>query len=879
MVQYIGGGGMGRVFRAIDTRLGRQVALKVLSPEQAADGETLLRFHNEARSAARLDHENIARAYYVGEDRGLHYIAFEYVDGVNLRALIDQKGSLSLAEAVSYTLQVAEALHHAASRDVVHRDVKPSNVLIAPDGKVKLIDMGLARMQKENPLTADLTATGVTLGTFDYISPEQARDPRTADVRSDIYSLGCTFFYMLAGRPPFPEGTVLQKLLRHQADEPPDIRQFRPELPEEAARIVRKMLAKEPDRRYANPTELVRDLLGLAEHVGLQPTGFSSRVLVVPRAPKTSAMRRHLPWLAPMAALVCIVFVLDYLARRDQQSTLPGDGPNGAPAVETALPYSGTVPKPLPAMDTAESGQGQATPGTTLPSLAEEPAGEATVGDLQPSLPNGGKQAPARLPATQPSKVAESPAVRPATPQTGPAEAVSRFPGSGASAASTTSIPSPGIEGKSTTETLPTKNTTTGPSAKPVDVRPTAEGTLPTGTAESRAGLLIVNERVEGENQYASLAAACAAATNGDVIELRYDGRRVEQPVKLANLKVTIRSGEGYRPVLTFRPGKDAVDPVKYPHAMFSTTAGRLTLIGLTIELEIPRTVPVDRWSMFETQGGQNIRLQQCVLTIKNASDSLAAYHEEVAFFRTKRSPAANLTLDYDATVTPPATLEFVDCMARGEAALLRNQGAQPVHVDWDNGLLILSDPLLVAGGGDAPEHAGVLLQVDLRHMTIVAPRGLCVIRETPFPLNAHLRCIDSIVVGSPGVPLIEQVGTGAVEDIQRMLLFNGDRNFYEDIDVFWVVRTPGQEEPLVSMTFDQWQTYWGAENENLPEVNRAEFSRQVAKDLPLNSHEAADYLLPQGDTGENAALRAASDGGDAGFRADRLPTQITPAD
>ena len=249
LVEYVGGGGMGRVFRAIDTQLGRTVALKVLPPEQAADPDALQRFQNEAQSAARLDHDNIARAYYVGEDRGLHYIVFEFIEGVNVRVLVERKGPLPLAEAVSYTLQVAEALAHADARAVVHRDIKPSNVLITPEGRVKLIDMGLARLRHADPAVADLTASGVTLGTFDYISPEQARDPRNADIRSDIYSLGCTFFFMLAGQPPFPEGTVLQKLLQHQGDQPPDIRQFRPELP----RGVEPRAAEDDGERPAAP--------------------------------------------------------------------------------------------------------------------------------------------------------------------------------------------------------------------------------------------------------------------------------------------------------------------------------------------------------------------------------------------------------------------------------------------------------------------------------------------------------------------------------------------------------------------------------------------------------------------------------------------------
>src|SRR5256714_5941870 len=204
---------MGAVFRATDTRLGRTVAVKVLSRDHD-DEETIRRFRNEAQSAARLDHPNIARVYYVGEDQGLNFIVFEFVDGTNLRDQVQNAGPLELEQALYYTLQLAEALAHSASRDVVHRDIKPSNVLVTAEGQVKLVDMGLARLHQVESSANDLTATGVTLGTFDYNSPEQARDPRAADVRSDIYSLGCTLFYMLTGQPPLSEGKELTKLLQ-----------------------------------------------------------------------------------------------------------------------------------------------------------------------------------------------------------------------------------------------------------------------------------------------------------------------------------------------------------------------------------------------------------------------------------------------------------------------------------------------------------------------------------------------------------------------------------------------------------------------------------------------------------------------------------------
>ncbi len=267
--QFVGGGGMGAVFRALDTTLNREVAVKVLSRFQSDEEETLRRFRNEAQSAARLDHGNIARVYYVGFDRGLHYIVFEFIEGENMRDLVDRRGPLPVVEAVSYTLQIAEALTHASQRDVIHRDIKPSNVLVTPEGKAKLVDMGLARLHVDQP-DQDITASGVTLGTFDYISPEQARDPQSADVRSDLYSLGCSLFFMLTRRPPFPHGTVLQKLLQHQGDEPPDARLLRPDLPSDLHRILTRLLAKNPDDRFQTPADLIQELIGVGRSLGWQ---------------------------------------------------------------------------------------------------------------------------------------------------------------------------------------------------------------------------------------------------------------------------------------------------------------------------------------------------------------------------------------------------------------------------------------------------------------------------------------------------------------------------------------------------------------------------------------------------------------------------------
>ena len=268
LIEAIGVGGMAAVLRARDTQLDRIVALKILPPEMAADPENVRRFNQEARSAARLDHETIARVFYCGEDQNLHFIAFEFVEGENLRALLERRGPLPVPEALHYMLQIATGLAHASERAVVHRDIKPSNILITPTGRAKLVDMGLARsLEPRN--SQDLTQSGVTLGTFDYISPEQALEPREADVRSDIYSLGCTFYHVLTGQSPVPEGTAARKLHHHQHVLPTDPRQLNPDIPDEVAAILARMMAKDPNQRYQRSEHLVQHLLQVTQTLAL----------------------------------------------------------------------------------------------------------------------------------------------------------------------------------------------------------------------------------------------------------------------------------------------------------------------------------------------------------------------------------------------------------------------------------------------------------------------------------------------------------------------------------------------------------------------------------------------------------------------------------
>ncbi|MDB5309177.1 MAG: hypothetical protein JWO38_3379 [Gemmataceae bacterium] len=337
LIEAIGAGGMAAVLKARDLELGRIVALKILPPESTNDAENVTRFKQEARAAAKLDHDNVARVYFCGEDQGLHFIAFEFVEGVTLRSLIDRRGPLPAGECVRYMLQVAAGLNHAAERGVVHRDIKPSNIVITPDGRAKIVDMGLARHLESQSVNGGVTQSGVTLGTFDYISPEQALDPRRADVRSDIYSLGCAFYHALTGRPPVPEGTAAKKLYAHQHVDPLDPRELNPAIPDEVAAVLARMMAKNPDRRYQTPTALIAHLKAVAERLRLSPDAVvsDSAVRAVPAGSRVlpELPRLRLGWVAGAAAVVIAAVVIAV--------TATGPGPVPSPPPWPTLPGPG----------------------------------------------------------------------------------------------------------------------------------------------------------------------------------------------------------------------------------------------------------------------------------------------------------------------------------------------------------------------------------------------------------------------------------------------------------------------------------------------------------------------------------------------------------
>jgi serine/threonine protein kinase len=259
---HIATGGMGTVYKAEDEVLDRPVALKILDSSLADRPSTLERFKREARHAARLSHRNIVTLYEYGQIDGLHFLALEFVDGIDLYDYIERKGQLAPEESRRILVQAVKALDHAFQQGIIHRDIKPSNFLLTRDRdrmRVKLTDMGLARTIDDDEQFR-VTRAGSTVGTIDYLSPEQARNSASADIRSDIYSLGCTLYHMLAGNPPFSEGGLGERVLKHMEAEPPDIRQYSPAVSEEFWQLLRRMLAKKPEDRFQTPAELLQAL-------------------------------------------------------------------------------------------------------------------------------------------------------------------------------------------------------------------------------------------------------------------------------------------------------------------------------------------------------------------------------------------------------------------------------------------------------------------------------------------------------------------------------------------------------------------------------------------------------------------------------------------
>ena len=804
--QLVGEGGMGAVYRAFDTLLLREVAIKILHSEVAADQDIVARFQQEAQSAARLRHPNIAGVYHFGQTEHWRYLVFEFVEGRNLRELVRSAGPLAWQDSLRIVREVTSALDHAHRRGVVHRDIKPSNLILTASEGVKVVDMGLARVRDRESAQQDLTASGMTLGTFDYISPEQARDPRDADVRSDLYSLGCAWYYLLTATPPFPEGSPLQKLLQHQGELAPDPRDRRPDIPAELAAVLARLLAKSPADRYQRPAELARDLDALAHQHALDDF---APPLASPKPPVASWANLW-TWAVPFASLALLLILLDWNSRGfDKQGALPEPPVQSFRAPQDPLDTSSrkaprlTREAPRSEADPAEDFQMSGLSvleqaGKYFRPLEGADAVKSSSGNTNASSPNkqdAGFRDPANLAGNEASKTLIP---------SGRDETTGR----------------PRVPSETAREALPI-----APVPKPDSPDLVAEGSRrqpPTYSVRTVSPS-------PGPGQFASLADALRSLSYVDsskstpesvVIELDFDGRKVEAPCALMASKrgtsqnVIIRPAFGRRPVVVFRPqdsGQQEANALEISDQFLLEEKAQLELENIHLELLLPaaRSSFPRNWNLFASKAAKSLTLRNCSLTVARPESSALKDGGKAAFVSLK-SPS--IPFPYGGNTAASTSVILEDCVVRGDAALASANSGVGVELNWLNGFYGSHEKMLEtvsSPSGLAPPPAcqfriqrvtalcSGMLRMNVGARGDVHPRVALICGSSVFRLGS-----DSPLVEIAGGSSQAQQSTGDFRwTSQTPNLFLGAKYYLR----FW----PG--ENLYDMNLAEWRTQFSS--------------------------------------------------------------------
>ncbi|MCA9078900.1 MAG: protein kinase [Planctomycetaceae bacterium] len=873
--ERIGRGGMGAVFRAIDQRLNRVVALKILTPHQSMDAQAIQRFQNEARSAAQLDHDHIARVHFVGEERGLHFIAFEFVTGTNIRDFILQKGRLEPIEAVSYTLQVAEALRHTAAQNVVHRDIKPSNLIVSPTGRVKLVDLGLARQLRADEASAeDLTTAGTALGTFDYISPEQARDARNVDVRSDIYSLGCTLYHMLTGEPPYPRGTMIEKVVSHHGA-PPDPSLKNRDVTPQLAQVVQKMMASNPDERYASPDLLIQDLVQVAEDLGLTRLPSEGYIWARPLFSRDQGRGRGTrTWFTLLAALVVMAILADklpWLAGETPEAPFPPAPSVTIDVAPKALDAAPAPPAPAAAGPLVAADASAGTPATNADTQTGGNTNDSQASGVIAAL-TAMQQARATLDEPPPREVIE-PEPGPLTmvdpgdlllaPERGSGEAVLARPGTTTMSPETTIAATTGSPRVSPETTFP----------KPPSVAPAVQQPF-------------VLLGTDGDRKpYGTLFAALNDASDDAVIELEYNGRAAgpQDPLRVSAKRIRIRPAEGFRPVLEFQQKSAAATSINSAIRGITLLNGMLELYDLDLELRTTANSVVDQWALFSLTGRSEILLKGCSCTIVNT------YLRPAVLFELPVRQSSGLTqMMNDQMRAPGYSIRLEECVIRGQADFLQQDHAYPTDVSLENVALALSGHVLTIDGRDnvstsSGDEEDDLIDLKLNHVTALMGEGL--IQATSgdygrFPViqvdtrNSLFSSLD------PQKPLIEFSGHEELDFLLEKLswISRRDPNFFELTGPMWFVDAPQSLGLEFQRSFDfaTWAEFWGEEGDAI--VRSGLFRNpRLGPVSQLAQMESADFVLRSSDVVPNPAQSATGDRRDCGvdWSSPRVPRHL----
>jgi len=862
VTKFIGGGGMGRVYLGFDKSLDRKVALKVLQRQRAQDQSSVARFMNEAKSAARLNHEHIAQVYFAGQQDEIPFIAFEFVEGINIRTIVENHGVFPLPQAITYLIQIAHALDHAASHGVIHRDVKPSNILITKEGRAKLIDMGLARLLKPTDPGDDLTASGVTLGTFDYISPEQARDPRNADIRSDIYSLGCTFFFMLTGRPPFHEGTVLQKLLQHQGDEPPDIRLFLPGAPSEVAHILQKMMAKDPRQRYQTPASLLTELTDIATKLGLRPSKQGKTVWTLRSSTtRQSLVLTHVPWICGVVLFLMTLVFLNWFWPQTaiQLPPIPSNGGGG----------------------TSGNGKNPESPDIPLISLEKWPLHYREENDLQTRSQTAKEASPWRT-----TRYSSGLGVR-FVRETFALQTSKEFSGSlGA--------------------VFPTKATG-------------SDNNQSTGSTT-----LIVDpfNFQDQEGIYSNLTAAISAAGKDTIIELRYNGpveMKIE-PMSLTGKQLTIQAAKGFSPILQFKPSDSSV--VKEGRIfLFLVNGGNLRFHKIAFEMEVS-PLYAEKWFLFDMFGPGQLLLSDCSITIRNTRQgSTDVINEKVSVFRIAQSinSESNMSGLTSSSVIPPlvrppnivsrlnpgevtdseslppdqltterlpgtiggrivndqerdmdeksdssgSQIVLNNCIVRGETTVLSVEAKRPVRLDVNNAFFATDLPFVqlreIPGLFREREQ---IVNISMEHVSLYCKSRLSRFTkgENSYPLSVKW-LVKSSVFRLHKTPVNEFLGFMKPEEIKSEELvtyseWDGESVFFQDVSSFAEIKASTSVTRPPTLLLDDWKTRWRSP----PTINIDVFQTQLPENRVVNRMTPTDMAILQRSPASQAVSKLEND-------------------
>jgi|GEM_PF-1085860 len=787
LLKRIGAGGMGTVFRARHLHLGREVALKVLPPNLADKPELLARFSQEAKNAAKLRHEHIVTLYEQGEDDGLHYLAMEYVEGKNLHQYIDEQVRLDPEEARQLMIQAARALDLAHQEGIIHRDIKPSNfILTEKDGKpfVKLTDFGLARSMDD--VDYKVTRSGTTVGTVDYIAPEQARNSRSADIRSDIYALGCTFYHMLAGQVPFPEGDMTERLLKHVEAAAEDVRKFNPKVPPGMVVVLNRMMAKRPEDRQQTPQELLQDLEHLPSGPVLSPrellealaldsgrkpkprpshetkgspaesTSLLSQPLLPGELPKLryrharvlakkardlegSGNHSWMPlaiqgWRAWTVIGSCLVVVLgivlavtlgldkDALIQKNERAA-------GTPAAERV--------KEIAAVRSEEQN-------------IQVDANDRLISSLDPSKKQADEGLKPRGDTTKKSRPSRQPSFKPPVFQPPPEQLASlekQFQGrakmggqSDQKSASRTLAPPQTTA--AATKKGPGTDASTGKPPDSASGEATPES--PARRPKPSGPIYIVSRAVQGGDgrHFDSLKTACAAAANRDgIIELHDNGPIFESPLSLTGGHLMIRAGPGFRPLLVW----DRLPSSRANHFISGTNLN-LTLENLDFVAKISDPGQDEHSALVRLEGGE--------LDVENCTFAMAG-----------RSRAGSSAVQLDPLRGEPSgRCRLVHCLVRAAEAVAVDVRAAGADVTLDGCLFVCTNRPVVE---IAAKAAATPTRLRIARSTLVGGQGLFRLRPaTPADRQpaVHWLLWDTLLghCGNAGGDLLDlQQGVG----------------------------------------------------------------------------------------------------------------------